>query len=773
MDRSVILAGILRWAAVLLTCLVAAGPLPAQALDALQDEDPEAPWHIVADEVSYDQTAEIYHAVGNAEIFKSDRRLKAHRISFDQKNMTAQAEGQVMLVIGEDVLTAQKIEIDLRSEVGTIYAGTILLKENHFIIKGDRISKIGKQTYAAESASLSTCDGDVPDWKITARKVNVTVEGFGTARDATFWARKAPVMYSPWLVFPAKRKRQTGLLAPEWGFSDRRGTEVALPLFWAIGDSQDATLYSRYMTKRGFKLGGEYRWMLDERSRGTLMADYLDDRKIDDGTGNSSEDYGYPEDGVLRTNSDRYWLRGKIDQALPWDFTAAVDIDYVSDQDYLHEFRYGYSGYYQSDSYFRDEWGRELEEYDDPVRTSRLNLNRTGGRYSFNSGIRWWDDARLRNLTGPDPTVQQLPFAAFDTVRQQILNWPIHFSLNSDYAYLYREDGTRSNRAFVYPRLLMPLKLKNYLFVEPSVGFSETFYYVSHFDPADETAAGGDRSLNRQTVDLRLDLFSEASRAFTVDFLGFDKIQHRLRPQVTYEYLPEVDQAEYPQFDALDRIEPRNLVTYALVNTFTSRRKTAAGEAAASEREDLRSAYREFGRFKIEQSYDIREQRADDPEEYADGEHQRPFSPIRLELDVFPGRYVSLSAETEYSTYENSFLAHSIGAGFEDDRGDTLTVDYNYRKAGLISWQDYPDFFETIPQETIAASTVVKLTERIFVDAQYERNIEEDKTTRTLIGVLFRQQCWSVKAGYESDEGDSQFAITILLHGLGEFGQTF
>jgi LPS-assembly protein len=270
-----------------------------------------------------------------------------------------------------------------------------------------------------------------------------------------------------------------------------------------------------------------------------------------------------------------------------------------------------------------------------------------------------------------------------------------------------------------------------------------------------------------------LDLFSEASRAFTVDFLGFDRIQHRLRPQVTYEYLPEVDQDEYPRFDALDRIEPKNLVTYALVNTFTSRRKTNGVATAAPEGEDLRSAYREFGRLKLEQSYDIREQRADDPEDYADGEHRRPFSPVRLELDLFPGRYVSLSAETEYSTYENSFLAHSLGAGLEDDRGDTLTVDYNYRKGGLIAWQDRADFLEALPQETIAAATLVKLTEKIFVDAQYERNIEESKTTRTLVGVLFRQQCWSIKAGYESDEGDSQFAFSVLLHGLGEFGQAF
>ena len=340
--------------------LVLSGPLPiaAQPFDRLEDDAPQAPWHIVADEVSYDQVNEIYLARGDAEIFKNNRRLSADLIRFDQKNMTAMAEGRVMLIIEEDVLTARKVEIDLRSEAGTLYNGTIVLKENNFIIKGDRISKVGKQAYEVEQASLSTCEGDVPDWKITARKVNVTLEGYGTASHAALWAKKVPVLYSPYMVFPAKTRRQTGLLAPEWGGSTRKGAEFAQPFFWAISDSQDATFYAHYMSKRGLKYGAEYRWVLDERSRGTLMGDYLHDRKVDDGTGTSSDDWGYTDDDALRTNRDRYWIRGKIDQTLPWGFTAAVDIDWVSDQDYLQEFRHGYSGYYAANTYFTEEWGR-------------------------------------------------------------------------------------------------------------------------------------------------------------------------------------------------------------------------------------------------------------------------------------------------------------------------------------------------------------------------------------------------------------------------------
>ncbi|MEE9495500.1 MAG: LPS-assembly protein LptD, partial [Desulfobacterales bacterium] len=87
----------------------------------------------------------------------------------------------------------------------------------------------------------------------------------------------------------------------------------------AISDSSDATFYADYMTNRGLKLGAEYRYILSELSQGTLMLDGLHDRKVDDGTGDSSKDYGYEDDpvDVLRTNENRFWFRASHHQQLP------------------------------------------------------------------------------------------------------------------------------------------------------------------------------------------------------------------------------------------------------------------------------------------------------------------------------------------------------------------------------------------------------------------------------------------------------------------------
>ena len=58
------------------------------------------------------------------------------------------------------------------------------------------------------------------------------------------------------MFFPAKTTRQSGFLFPMFSLSsERNGLDVELPFFWAISENTDATLYQRYLEKRGFKEG--------------------------------------------------------------------------------------------------------------------------------------------------------------------------------------------------------------------------------------------------------------------------------------------------------------------------------------------------------------------------------------------------------------------------------------------------------------------------------------------------------------------------------------
>jgi LPS-assembly protein len=728
----------------------------AQLSDRLFDEFPEEPWHISADEVSYDQLEKRYTAKGNAEISKLNRKLSADLIRFNHDTMRAVADGHVVMTVGTDVLLGERLEIDLNTETGTLYKGKIFLSENHFYISGETIAKVSADAYAVEQAQLTTCDGDKPAWRVTARKLEVKEDGSGKARHAALWARNLPFGYTPYFRFPARSRRKTGFLAPLAGYSDRKGWDYEQPFFWAISDSQDATFYGHYMSKRGLKVGAEYRYTLSPRSQGVLMADYLNDRKTEDEL-TSSSTFGFEGDSYQRTNRDRYWLRGKIDQQLPYDITTHIDLDIVSDPDYLAEFKDGLSGYTATRGFFRRFMGRDIDPYDDIERVNRLNLNRLWSTSSFNGGIHLLDNSLIRQQDLANPTVQRVPYLRWDTIQQPLFSSPLWTTFDSEYTHFYREDGDSGHRIDIYPRLWLPFQMQPYLFLEPSLGYRGTVWYNQDSDPNGPGANQGDEIVTRGIVDFRIDFSTQLDRVYQTRVASIDRIRHWFRPQVLFEYIPDQDQEDLPLFDDLDRISPRNRITYGLTNTFTYRRRSARPRSpkvkGLNDKPSPSFVYHEFCRIDLGQSYDI-EEYADEDGENAD----RPFSPIFARLEIKPEQYIQLKATSEWSIYDRRFISNNLSMGLNDWRGDTLGVEYRYTRDSI---------------ETMVISAAVNLTAGIRLRGMHERNIRDGNEIQTGLGLLYKTQCWSFDGGYKQEGDERKFQFMITLHGLGSVKSAF
>ncbi len=748
--------------------LLALAAVPAGALQPLTD-DPDQPWHITADEISYDDKLQVYIARGNVDITKLDRRLKADYARFDYRNMLAEASGNVIMTVGEDVLHGDRMEMDLRSETGTVYGGGLFVEEKHFFIRGETIQKVGPRDFKIHRAVLTSCDGDPPAWKITGRNLKVALEGYGTVTHPVLWVRNVPLLYSPFMFFPVKEKRQSGLLTPEAAVSDRLGTQYVQPLFWAINDSSDATFYVDYMSERGVKTGVEYRYMLDEFSKGVAMYDFLEDRKVDDGTGSSSQDYGYTDDNFLRPNSDRYWFRMKADQALPQDFFARLDIDFVSDQDYLKEFQDGYAGYTRSDRMFERFFGRDLDDKDDAIRSNSLNLNRSWSRYSFNALTNWEDDVIARRQGKRNTAQSTLPAVAFNGMRQPLPGSPLYFDFATSYFYNYTEDADRNQRVDAYPRLYWPFRWQRYLAVEPSAGLRQTLWYIDRFDDA---GSGNDRTLSRELYDLRLDLSTDIFRVYQTDLFGADRIRHTLRPQVVYSFIPDKDSERFPDFDRIDKILKKNQISYSLTNTLTSRKpKAPRGETPGDNPPEF--AYREFLRFKLEQSYDITEADEGDPQKLRNQEtlKREPFTPLAGELQFVPGRYLALQAGAEWSFYEDTFLRRNIAARLTNSRGDHLFFEHRFTELSLLRDLETGDVTRTDRSQTLYADAGVRLADWLWAYGEYEYNIEDELVQRAGFGLVYSAQCWSAGIGYLQKDEDRQIAFMVSLRGLGTLGE--
>ncbi len=704
-------------------------------------DDPSQPWNIAADKITRDQKTGDLIASGNVIITKQGKRLAADAIVFNQHTGDVRAQGHVMLTTGRDVLTGSRITLNLNTRTGILDQGTLFIDANHFYIKGDRILKTGEDSYTVEGPAITSCDSDKPDWKITGKKLDVTVEGYGYVTGAALWAKSVPVLYSPFLAFPAKIKRQTGLLVPQIGISERKGFEFIQPLYWAINAQSDATFYLHHMQERGEKIGAEYRYIIDDVSKGTIMADGFSDEKIDTGSP-GTEQWGYPDDGLVRTNTDRYWFRMKHDQFVKYGITTKVDLDVVSDQDYLKEFRGGYTGFNDTNNVFTRDFGRGLDAIDDTVRTNQISFNKTGNRYSLSGDVRWNDDVVARRQGTTDSTLQTLPRIAYTASKQSLLATPSFFDATGGFVHFFRQTGARGNRADIHPRLYYPLTWENHLSFEPSVGTHATAWYM---DTTDGTTLTDD-SYFRNIYDLKLDAASEFFRVFQGGKDGQAKTRHTATPRVIYEYTPKQDQSDLPYFEESDRIAAQNLVTYSITNHFTARTPSLAASRSKDKTGAAVYNYDQFCRFELGQSYDLNLAGYGDPE---------PFSPIFADLTLNVGEGFALKADANWSVYEDYFVGHNIGLDLNRDWLQRLYTEYRY---------------ERDQNESIFVDLRVNLTSKVDVYSLYERNILEENDIGTGLGMVYKSQCWSVDLSYITTANDRRYTFAVNLMGLGGMG---
>ena len=699
----------------------------------------EIPWHISATTVTFDQKRNLYIAEDDVVITGGETRLEADYVEFSNKTKDASAQGNVILISGKDSISCNAISLNLSTQTGIINQGTIFIEENNFYINGKNIQKTGKFSYKIDQGSITSCAGDSPDWKITGKSIKVTVEGYGTATNAVLWAKKLPVIYTPYLLFPAKTKRQTGLLFPRVTSSDRKGFEFEQPFFWAISKSSDATFYADYMSDRGVKLGNEFRYVLDKKTLGSIYFDFLDDEKQDDGTDQTKE-FSFTTT-PQRTNTDRFWFRMKHNHELPDGFTAKVDIDIASDEDYLQEFKDGFTGYTQTKEYFEDAFGRSLDEYDDYTRKNSLNINKTWSNYSFTVDALWYDNIRARRQNSDDTTLQTLPAIQFDASRQQAGHSNLFYSFDTEYRSFYRQETTavlvKGQRTDIYPKLYLPLKLGKSFNFEPSLGVRETLWHTNDFT---DINGNSDSFRTREMYDIGATLSTKLNKIFDLDNGFADKIQHELIPKLEYLFTPHIIQDDLPSFDELDRVSEQNQVTWSIVNNFTSRKSfiPSTGKEQFS--------YRDFAYIKVYQTWDIKKERDNESE---------PFSDVFLESELNPCSFFSLDMDIAWSPYDSHFNELNIGNTLKDDRGDFLKTEYRY---------------STSVSESLYSKIYITLTDELSAFCSIEKNLKEQKNVETVAGLSLARPCWTFSLYFSQSPDEKSITFLINLHGIGEFG---
>lgn len=725
------------------------------------------PWEITANRLIHLQEPDSVLAEGNVVLTRDPQTLvlRADWVRYDVERGLVKARGNVYIIAGRDEITADSADLDLETSTGTFSRSTIFMAETHMFVRGEEIIKTGEFTYTVNNGWASACkteEGERAPWSLTSSTTKLTVDGMAHLRNVRFQVKEVPVLYSPYMTFPVKTKRESGFLFPEWSHSSRDGFGITLPLFINLSPSMDATLYPGYLSERGTQYGAQYRYVQGLDSYGTFMFGYLRDDLLD----GEDLDKEFKGDGLIRRTSDRYWLRGKANHDFGGDLTGRLDLDIVSDQDYLQEFRDGLMGYTASSELFLRDFGRGLQEETISERESSLQLTKFWGNMILNGELRTrQESAHDIRLTGDDgdrvleegeytvlarPTspLQALPRIDFSG-RLPIADSRFSTAWNTEYVNYWRDRGVGAHRLDLHPRLITFLPRIGWLEGKVAAGVRETLYQVeSHGGAAwDES-----RFQDRLAYDFTGNVATTLLREFSLSGDGADWLEHTLRPNLVYEYVTRTQEKDLPSLDFVDRLAMKNWLTWEMNNYFLL---GGDGEEGPWNRD--------LAFFKVLQTYDIRAGRQ--AEDGVDGP-RREWSDLRFDLQLFPLEGWKIRYETNVSMYGKGVSRYELFSRYNLPQGHGFAVDYRYlENKGMREPYFYTDSGDSV--HDLEGRLQARLSETLLATAALNRSFSDDHTVTSSLGLVYRPHCWMMEMEMSRSTGDQRVMVIFSLDGIG------
>ncbi len=755
-------------------------------------------WRLTAERMATDHDAEIVDAEGKVLVRSGDDYLQADFARYFHFSEWIYLRGNVRVSWDKYYIEAEEAEFDLSNRVGWLKRGRIITEDPRISISSDRIEKKGDLQYSFAQAEVSACEDDPQAWSFKVSSATITQEDSAVLWNPRLHILDIPVLYFPILAFPTISTRESGLLYPDFGYSSRDGITYLQPLYIVIDDENDATLTEYYMTERGVMHDLEYRSTPDSATKLWLRGSWLDDRTA---ASTEAEEYSqFAGDGLIRPNHERYWLRGMLDSYLhDPNWQIKMDLDYVSDQNYLREFETGRIGYLRSRNTLRSEFSRDIATKDSLTRTSALLVSRQYDDYGMNLSAAYTQNLAYMNdnLTpSNDPTVQRLPeFSAF-AYKTSLGETPFEWEAQGIATYFWRRGGTTGLRLDARPELSLPIT-SSYGSIIPSVSWRQTLYSLGRHEDIDtstNTLATASSSttdedfISRGIPELSVSALSEISRTFdlspppmvSLDNAGessWTKLRHTLQPRLVYTWRPDVNQDDTtyvvensntsltgsevkPLFDSVDYIQEASQLRYSLTNIFDRKRQSVvlAPQDGNFYLPQEAVDYRQFFRLRLEQYYDfIEASRTDLLDQY----ERRPFSDVEVEATLYPGKFVSLTSSTFFSPYDLRVTEHE----------HWLTLFYE-DKASLRFGFDVLQEVNTYQRRddsrlrTVTLGGSLHLLSDWILDARYEYDLLREEEVEREVALTYRHHCFDFQFVYFDDTFEQTYTFRVNLMGI-------
>lgn len=502
---------------------------------------PDAPAHVRANEVRSD-SPDVSELLGDAEVERAGRRLTGDYLRYDRKEQRVSGAGAVTLSEPDGArFEVERGEIVLDRREGQAGPGTYRLP--HGIGRGDAqvIDFAGPDRTVLSGVRFTTCPPGQDDWFLRTRTLELdTAEDIGTARHTTLAFKGVPFMYLPYLSFPISDERKSGFLLPEIGYAGDLGLVVGAPYYLNLAPNYDATLAPRLFTERGVQLQSEFRY-LGRGLQGQLNADYL------------------PDDDL--TETDRALLRYTHTQALAPRWGAMLDLQRVSDKDYLSD--------------FGNTLGATSATHLPQV--AEINYGGPVWRFAARAADYQTVDRTIAPAARPYARLPQLTLAGLSPADRD--SW-LEPRFDGELVNFQRDEGVTGWRVNAAPALRMPLT-RPYGFFIPQIGARHIGYSLEEV-PEERP------SVTAPFAALDTGLYFERETSW-----GAAPYSQTLEPRLFYLYVPDRQQDELPNFDTTlpdftfanlfrtnrflggDRIGDANQLTAALTTRLIDEREGA------------------------------------------------------------------------------------------------------------------------------------------------------------------------------------------------------
>ncbi len=720
------------------------------------------PVEVDADRLEEGGTA-VYQ--GDVKVRQGVRKFDSDYAELDQKSRDVIAIGNIYYNDGQITVTSDKtLKSNLNTKNSELEEGKYQVHGSPVRGSADRVTMTNNnQNITLEGAQYTTCPPGQEVWTLKAGSIDIDqTEVFGEAWNASLWLYDYPVFYFPYINFPIKDERKTGLLYPGYTQSSKNGMDITQPFYWNIAPNYDATITSRFMDRRGLMEQVEFRYMPDPAHVGSLYFENLANDKQYDETPSLND---YLSDG------HRYLLNARH-TSMFMDNAMRVSVDYtkVRDRDY---------------NYFNDFSPKVGTQVDNQLQQS-LMAGYFQPNWNINTEVRTYQ-ILLASAQQPHELMPRIDHNYYQQGSWYDLAWNTEitkFGYNNAQAIAQNQGSAYTGtRVYTAPTLTMPLIDEAGYYLDSQYKLMYTRYdqevpdnmsqtFVSRFTPAGANGVTLDEGIITRTLPsfrLKGGMTFERNQ----NWFGGNANQ-TLEPEFQYLYVPYKDQDNIGVYDSTSMRQDY----YSL---FSDRRYAGLDRISDSNRLSVgvtSRVYDEAGderiRLAVAQAFDFVAPRV---KLYpSDALTTNTRSPLSFEGDAKINEQWFAHAGAQYDVDQSRFSSANSAVEY---RREKLISQLNHRfvrDANLVPNTNN----EVTDLNQIGLLLTTPLNDQWHLYGGYYQELNQSVKSDRKVGLKYDSCCWSINFNLEwvntpnnvnnTSTAERSFGIQFEMKGLGSVG---